>query len=91
MPVKDPNGAVRGMVFSLSDVTEQKRAEEVLRTARDELQQRVREATAELRAVVLSLEAEIVERERAEAMLRESEARLAHPRGTSSRRTMDDR
>jgi PAS domain S-box-containing protein len=64
------------MVFSLSDVTEQKRAEEVLRTARDDLQQRVSEATAELRAVVLSLEAEIAERERAEAMLRESEARL---------------
>ena len=76
VPVKSPDGAVAGMVFSLSDVTEQKRAEAVLRTARDELQQRVREATAELRAVVVSLEAEIVERERAEALLRESEARL---------------
>ncbi len=76
VPVKSSNGAVRGMVFSLFDVTEQKRAEEVLRTARDELQSRVSEATAELRAVVLSLEAEIGERERAEALLRESEARL---------------
>ena len=76
VPVKDPKGAVLGMVISLSDVTEQKRAEEVLRTARDELQHRVREATAELRAVVATLEAEIIERERAEAMLRESEARL---------------
>ena len=76
VPVKNTDGTVRGMVFSLSDVTEQKRAEEVLRTARDELQQRVSEATSELRAVVVSLEAEIVERERAEDMLRESEARL---------------
>jgi PAS domain S-box-containing protein len=76
VPVRNPDGAVRGMVFSLSDVTEQKRAEEVLRTARDELQQRVSEATAELRAVVVSLEAEIAEREHAESMLHESEARL---------------
>lgn len=76
VPVLNPDGAVRGMVFSLSDVTEQKRAEEVLRTARDELQLRVSEATAELRALVQSLEAEIVDRERAESMLRESEARL---------------
>ncbi len=51
VPVLDRDGAVGGMVFSLSDVTEQKRAEEVLRTARDELQQRVSAATAELRAV----------------------------------------
>ncbi|MGE5603804.1 MAG: PAS domain S-box protein, partial [Nitrososphaerales archaeon] len=75
-PVKNPDGIVHGLVLALSDVTEQKRAEEVLRTARDELQQRVSEATAELRAVVVSLEAEIADRERAEALLRESEARL---------------
>lgn len=76
VPVKDLGGAISGFVLSLSDVSEQKRAEEVLRIARDELQQRVAEATAELRAVVRSLEAEIAERERAEELLRDSEARL---------------
>jgi PAS domain S-box-containing protein len=76
VPVKNPAGQVQGLVLSLTDVTEQKRAEEVLRNARDELEVAVADATAELRAAVAMLEAEIGERERAEEALRESEARL---------------
>ena len=76
VPVKDASGAVLGLVFSLSDVTEQKRAEDVLRSARDELEVNVAQATAELRAAVAMLEAEVIERKRAEEALRDSEARL---------------
>ena len=76
VPVKDVTGELQGLVVSLSDVTEQKRGEEALRTARDELQQRVAEATADLRAAVTSLQFEIAERERAEAAQRESESQL---------------
>jgi PAS domain S-box-containing protein len=47
-PVKDPEGAVKGLVFSLFETTERKRMEEDLRKSRDELEERVRERTAEL-------------------------------------------
>lgn len=77
VPVKNASGETQGLVLSVSDVTEQKRAEDVLRNARDELEMAVAEATAELRAAVALLQAEIVERERAEEALRESTTRLS--------------
>jgi len=51
------------------DITEQRRAEEALQKARDELELRVDERTAELRKVNQSLRHEIEERKRAEALL----------------------
>lgn len=75
-PVTNAEGAVQGLVLSLTDVTQQERAREALRTARDDLQLRVAEATAGLRAAVHSLENEVAERKRIELALRESEARL---------------
>jgi len=48
VPLKDQAGCVRGLVFSLMDVTQLKRAEEVLRIAHDELELRVQERTEEL-------------------------------------------
>jgi PAS domain S-box-containing protein len=47
-PVKDPEGAVKGLVFSLFETTQRKRMEEDLRKSRGELEQRVRERTADL-------------------------------------------
>ena len=54
------------------DITERKRAEDALRQARDELEQRVRERTRELVRRTGELEAEIAERQRAESQLVQS-------------------
>jgi PAS domain S-box-containing protein len=54
----------------------QERARESLRQARNELELKVQERTAELRRINEELRAEIVERENAEVALRSSEARL---------------
>jgi signal transduction histidine kinase len=51
-------------------------AEEALKQARDELEQRVIERTADLRHTVGQLEWEITERQRVEEVLRDSEERL---------------
>ncbi len=48
VPVKDAAGQVQALVYSLLDVTKLKRMEEELRKARDELELRVTERTAEL-------------------------------------------
>jgi signal transduction histidine kinase len=58
------------------DLTERKRAEDVLRRAHEVLEVRVRERTAELARVNASLRSEMVERERAERSRRELHARL---------------
>jgi PAS domain S-box-containing protein len=70
-PLKDEDGNVvesRSMVINIS---ERKRAEEALQKARDELERRVEERTAELRQ-------EIRERKQAEEALRESESHLRY-------------
>lgn len=48
IPVKDAAGAVTNLVFTLMEVTERVRAQEELRKARDQLESRVRDRTAEL-------------------------------------------
>ena len=57
------------MFFFVRDITERKRAEEALRRAHDELEQRVLERTAELRLAVEHLQEEITQRQRAEESL----------------------
>lgn len=59
-------GPVVRIVGTHFDLTERKRAEEMLRRAHDELEARVRERTAELARANESLRAEMLERERAE-------------------------
>jgi PAS domain S-box-containing protein len=51
------NGEVRGAVATFVDITERKRAEELLRKSHDELEQRVAERTRELRDLANHLEA----------------------------------
>jgi len=58
------------------DITELKRLEEELRIARDDLDARVRERTAELELAIGKLEKEIAQRQKAEGALRESELRF---------------
>jgi len=85
----DRQGGVRDIFLTLSmipgtkksvasalDVTERKLAEEALEKARDELEQKVEERTAELAKANRLLRNEVEERTRAEEALRESERRL---------------
>jgi PAS domain S-box-containing protein len=61
-----------GTLVFLSDITEQRRAEEALRRAHDELEQRVAQRTGELKTANDQLKMEIEERKRAEEKLRRS-------------------
>ena len=69
-------GEVSGHVAVVVDISDVKRAEEELRDAYGGLEARVEQRTAELARVIRTLEAEIAERRRIEAALRDSEERL---------------
>jgi diguanylate cyclase (GGDEF)-like protein/PAS domain S-box-containing protein len=68
-PVHDEAGQFMGLVACFRDATQRKQAEEALRKAHDELEIRVEERTAELAQANKELQAEISERERAEAKI----------------------
>lgn len=69
-------GGRGGGVITYVNITDRKRAEKELQQAHDELEQRVQDRTLELRRTVEKLRDEIAEREKAEARVRESEARF---------------
>ena len=73
--LRDEQGQVTGILGIFSDITERKRAEAALQKARDELERRVEERTAELTEANRQLQREVEERERIEAELRQSEER----------------
>jgi PAS domain S-box-containing protein len=74
----DDQGRLLGGFGTTQDITARKQAQEALRRLNEELEERVRERTAELRLMVEQLEREVVERRRAEKALKESEERLRY-------------
>ena len=77
-PLRGSQGEVMGAVVALTDITERKRVEEALKQAHDELEQRVKDRTAELRLMVAQLREEVTDRLQTEEALKKSEARLRH-------------
>ena len=73
--VLDDSGKPVCIMASFLDVTDRKQAEKALRKAHVELELRIQERTAELKAINVDLLREIAERNAAEQALRESEER----------------
>jgi len=73
--IRDEQGKAKSCRTAIIDVSERKRAEDLVRLAHDELEQRVEARTAELTQSNLALQNEISNRERLTAQLRESESR----------------
>ena len=71
VPLLDEGGAVIGYAKIARDLTEQRRAEEALRRAHEELESRVRERTGELQEVNETLVEEVRDRLAAEGRARE--------------------
>lgn len=71
----DERGQLLAIVLIARDITEDKRAEELLRRAFDEMEMRVEERTADHAASNAALKAEILERKRTDEALRQSEER----------------
>jgi signal transduction histidine kinase len=78
MPMKGADGHVIQWFGTNTDITDRKRAEKALKQAHDELEQRVKDRTADLRLTVAQLQEEVTHRLQAEASLKESEGRLRH-------------
>jgi PAS domain S-box-containing protein len=71
--VRDDTGRIVKWFGTLTDINDQKLAEDALLLARGELEERVRERTAALATANTELEAEILDRRNIEAALRHSE------------------
>ena len=70
------DGSVRAVGAVVLDVTRRKEAEIALRQSQADLEERVKERTAELTAVNVALNTEAAERDKVEIKLRDSEQRL---------------
>jgi two-component system, cell cycle sensor histidine kinase and response regulator CckA len=76
IPILGPDGEPRYLLGISEDITDRKNADEALREAHRQLEQRVTERTAEFTQVNDDLRKQIAERERAEEALRRSEEEL---------------
>ncbi|MCC7449267.1 MAG: PAS domain S-box protein [Anaerolineae bacterium] len=83
-PVIDETGRITRYLGIKEDITEYKRADAALREARDHLERRVQERTAELVMSNVRLEQEIIERGMAEAVAEEQRALAEALRDTAS-------
>lgn len=81
-PLFDGDQQPLGSVITLVDISAHKQMEDRLRQARDELEQRVNERTAELVETNVRLEQEIEERKQTEAALIEVRQRLSQSQET---------
>lgn len=70
-PTHDTEGMPDGWIAVVTDLTAMKELEQELQQAKDHLEKRVAERTAELESTVVRLEAEIAERMKAEQALKE--------------------
>lgn len=78
VPYQNERGEIVGVIVFAIDITERVLAEAALQRARDELELRVTERTAELLQALAQVQAEIGERQRAEARSLQQQAQLAH-------------
>jgi len=83
-PIIDETGQITRYLGIKEDITEYKRAETALREARDHLERRVQERTAELVMSNVRLEQEIIERGMAETAAEEQRALAEALRDTAS-------
>lgn len=77
-PIRNRDGQIVAGIVIFSDITARKRAEADLRQARDALERRVRERTAELVRANEALTQEVTERKQAEERARQFLTELAH-------------
>ena len=77
IPLIEPNGSCVEVASLVQDITQRKEAEDSLRRANEQLEQRVEERTRELARANEELQAEMVERHQAQAALAERERYLA--------------
>ena len=73
--IRDTKGNPIRVIGTDTDITQRKQAEEALRKAREKLEQRVADRTAELGRINEQLKKEIIERQRTEKDLRDNEER----------------
>jgi PAS domain S-box-containing protein len=67
--LRDAHGELRGFAKVTRDITERREAEQALQAANAQLERRVAERTAELTRVNADLQAEVIQRQHAEAQL----------------------
>jgi PAS domain S-box-containing protein len=70
IPYRDAEGNVAGVIVFSLDITERRKLEEGLLKAREELERRIKERTAQLSEAVANQEREIAERRQAESRAR---------------------